>query len=194
MIKIALLGAPGSGKSKLARSLSRKLDDVGIVDGYVDKLTKLTTQKYGANTSFVQEIQVLGARWAAEDAAIAQHTCVITCGTIYESIIYASSVQPWAHNEQTLLEDHVYIQTVMSALGAMATKTFDYHALFYLPWESEGEHSWESVVNAKIPEVLNGLGLAYVTLTGTNKQKVERVTEFIAPLIVAPTEDEQPTV
>lgn len=193
-MKIALLGAPGSGKSKLARSLARKIDNSAIVDGYVDKLQKQTSNTYGPNTNFVQELQVMGARWAAEDAVIRQDKHCITCGTIYESIIYASSVAPWQLNEQTLVQDQIYIQTVMGALGAMGIKTYDYTALFYLPWEEDDEHSWSMVINAKIPEVLDGYGYSYVTLTGTNKQKVERVTELIAPLITPATEDEQQAV
>lgn len=193
-MKIALLGAPGSGKSKLAQSFGRKLG-WHVVDGYVDKLQKQTGLAYSNETSFAEEIQVLGARWAAEDAARSKYPNTITCGTIYESLIYASSILPWAVNEQTMLEDQVYIQTMMGAFGAMAMKTFDYHGLFYLPWEDgHDEHSWGAVVNKQIPQVLNGLGLAYVTLTGTNKQKVERVTELITPLIFESTEDEQSAV
>lgn len=192
-MKIALLGAPGSGKTKLARAIAKKLDGCTVVDNYVQKLQKQIGAPFGPNSSFPAEIEVLGARWTAEDSVKTEHS--VTCGTLYESIIYASSITPWSVGEQTLIEDQIYVQTMMSAFGALGIKTYDYHALFYLPWENrESDHSWDAVVNAKIPEVLAGFGLAYVTLTGTNKQKVERVTELITPLITSPTEDEQPTV
>lgn len=194
-MKIALLGAPESGKTKLAKAVARKAEGFGIVDNYVDKLSKLTGGVYGSSTSFPAEIEVLGARWAAEDHAANKHEHVITCGTIYESIIYASSIQPWALNEHTLMGDQVYIATVMGALGALATKTVDYTCLFYLPWEGrDHDHSWHAVVNAKLPEVLQGFGVPYVTLTGTHKEKVERVTGIISQILAALAEDEQQAV
>lgn len=196
-MKLAVLGAPGANKTKFAQSLARKLNGPEkwtVVDGYVDKLKKQTGLDFGAQTNFVQEIEVLGARWAAEDEAYKNDANSITCGTIYETIIYASNQSKlYAPTEDELIKEQIYIQTMMHAFGALEQMTFDYHALIYLPREGKFDRDWSEVVDAKIPEVLEGFGKHPATLRGTHKQKVDRAIEYLSPLFPA-TPDEQPAV
>jgi hypothetical protein len=192
-MKIVLVGAPGAGKSKLAASLKRKLgSEWGVIDGYADRLNKQINwvrEPEVWETSYVHEIQMMAARWTAEDAH--PRSNLITCGSIYETIIYASSIHPWAGDEHMLVEDQAYIYTMMTAFGTLQHKVYDYDIIFYLPWpEEKRDHSWYAVIDAKIPELLVGYGLPFIGLTGTNKQKTNEALKFITAYREATTPED----
>lgn len=199
-MKVALAGAPGSGKTKLARALKRKLgDDWKVIDGYANRLAKKVGDPQllddGYLTSFPYELEVMTSRWIEEETAYNDILNTITCGTLTETLIYAASIQPWMQTEQQYLDDINFIQLMMTTLGELHRRAFDYNLVFFLPLEEPG-HSWYTVVDAKIPQVLDGHGIPYVVLNGTHEQKVVDAFETIQSLInlhrVA--EDEQQSV
>lgn len=202
-MKVALLGAPGSGKTRVANALARKLGkNWRVVDGYVDRLAETTGWPYGADVSFDsyrQQLEVVSQRWVLEDQASHRGHHTITCGSIFESIIYTSAFSTrlaQMEDEAQLIRENFATQCIMSLLGVMATRDFDYDALFFLPLESPTPGEWSSVVNAKLPEVLEGQFKYAVTLTGTHKLKVTRAFEITNAIFGASQapEDDQPAV
>jgi hypothetical protein len=202
-MKIALLGAPGANKSKVARlTLARmkrlELGQWAVIDGYVEKLQQRTGLPYGEASGFTHNLSVITDRWVREAEAMNKGYNSITCGTIYESIMYSSFgtlfVSPY---EAQMVEDQLYYQVMMQALGALESRTLDYDAIFWLPWSQrvaeEHEGTWDAVLNAKLGETLDGFGRYVITLIGTDKQKADRVVEVIRAIhkVKTPPDDEQ---
>lgn len=201
-MKVALLGAPGAGKTKIARRVVKRLNaeskDWTVIDGYVEKLRERTGHPYGGQSDFHHTLQIIAERWILEDNAGVQQKHSITCGSIYETIIYASNrAMAPALNERGMVEDQVYAQTMMHALGALEARTFDYDAIFWIPRSTDNPatpDTWDAVVDAKLPEVLDGFFKYAMPLIGTDKEKVERATDVITLIQSETAKTEQPTV
>ena len=196
-MKVAILGPPAAEKTKIGRRLARRLTQAGgkrwtLIDGYVETLAEKTGKPYGGASDWSDNLEVIATRWIleAEAASVDRHT--ITCGSIYESLIYSSARGTFnPANERQMLVERQLNMLMMQALGALETMTFDYHALFWLPWSDdhpeEWDHTWGGVVNAKLPEVLEGFGKYAVPLVGTDREKVDRAEDIITRILVATT-------
>jgi hypothetical protein len=209
-VKVSLLGAPNSGKSKFARSLARRLNREceqkwKVIDGYVDSLAKQTGRTYGDvydRRAFPLNIQVLAERWRLEDEATNLGFHTITCGSIYETIIYAAAQGvpiATASDEQWMLNETYIAQTMMSALALLSELRFDYSMMFYLPlsksddWLKESDRDWSTVVDAKLSEVLEGQGRWARILEGTDKVKLYDAIEIIRRLPASPLDTQSST-
>lgn len=192
-MKIAILGAPGSGKTKIARKainlLNTKYDRKwGAVDGYVDELTKITGMDFGFTANFAQNLSVITARWVKEAEYYNKSNSTITCGSFYESFLYASfTTMLTSPNETAMLRDDMLNQVNMQALGSIEKTTYDYDAMFLLrynqqTWEAKAD-TWDQVVDAKIPEVLDGFGKNIILLDQkTDKAKAETIVEVVGKI------------
>jgi len=183
-MKIALLGAPGSGKTTIARKFNRGRSYWHVVDGYVEKLQRRTGFAFGADANFAQNLIVITERWMLEWEFYKNKLNTITCGTAYESFIY-SALQTYfvSATETELVRDQRFLQVMGTFFSTLAHVYYDYDALFFLPYdalktESE-QHSWHGVLNAKIPEVLAGSGKQAIVLTGTDREKVNTIKTTI---------------
>lgn len=194
-MKIAFLGAPGAGKTRLARKVIRMLNKLPeapggnwtIVDGYVDDLTKTTGLPFGADSNFPQNLSVLGKRWMEEVGQTYRGNSTITCGSLYETVIYSTFITlNDMETESEIVSRNAFNQLMMQTLGALEVSTYDYDAIFYLPWSADRrslEHSWDAVVDAKLPEVLDGFSKVYFTLDQkTQKAKADRVIDVIGKI------------
>jgi hypothetical protein len=213
-MKVALLGAPGSGKSKVARLSLRRLNRLPleklpgdqtnppgrqwkIIDGYVEKLQERTGLPFGEISTFPHNLAVITDRWVREAEAQGQGLNTITCGSIYESILYSTfSTLITSSREDGMVHDQMFHQVMMHTLGALESSTYDYDAIFWLPWTQEhydqDVHSWAAVVNAKRPEALDGFSKSVIPLIGSDKVRADRVVEVIRAIaeITSPPDDE----
>lgn len=187
-MKIGIIGAPGAGKSKLAKKLSYSLGQhvfdkaPKVIDGYVEKLEEQTGYAYGYFCTYVQNFQIIYQRWTLEQIAQHKGHDTITCGTIYETICYSgllaldSSLHPEAN-------EFMEARTAMTALAMMEVNMFDYDVLLYLPYDGETilakGRSYDTVIDRKVPEILEGHFKQALTLDGTDRENVKRVTEVV---------------
>lgn len=199
-MKVALLGSPGAGKSAVARKLTTRLGkEWRVIDGYVDKLTTRTGHPFGAifdRSAFRRNVQVIGERWTLEDAAQHKGLNTITCGSIFETIVYAAAqgmpIQRLG-SEQLMLEEIEIAKQMMSTFGLLASMEFDYDALFYLERKSNTD-TWDRVVDAKLPEVLDGQFKQALVLRGTDKEKVQTAYDIIDTIQNALAKNDQQAV
>lgn len=205
-MKVALLGAPGSEKTKIARRISRRLNtdhkSWSVVDGYVDRLRSRTGREFGQISTLEDNLMVHLERRTLEDEIAAKHMHSITCGSIYETIIYTAARSmniPFLGDEQWVLEENYLARIAMESFGVLEQYTFDYDALFYLPLKSgtpdtDSARDWNTVVDAKLGDVLEGFYRGAVRLDGTDYAKVNRGTEIIRTITQATADtDEQAT-
>jgi hypothetical protein len=214
-MKIALLGAPSSGKTKVAKAIARRMNEYdldgapdrsrghdrywAVVDGYVERLAKRSGLTYGVEADWPMNVQVMGHRWEAEAHAVKDGSNAICCGTIYETMVYGNihsllnMRQPATEREMLAVSE--YHAAMMSFMGAMENTTVDYDVMFYLPFEGDS-HTWEGVVDAKIDGVLEAFYRKAYTLPGTTKEKADAATEAIREIqrvtTVPPTPDVDP--
>lgn len=188
-MKVGIIGAPGAGKSEFARKLSsaltRKeiLPKVKVIDGYVDKLTEQTGYAYGYFATYEQNFQILFQRWTLEQIAEAKGQNTLTCGTIYETICYAAIHANQASVRAEDQEEFLKGRTAMTALGMIESSIFSYDALFFLPYDGktllEKGHSYDVVIDRKVPEILSGHFKQALPLNGTVKENVRYATEIV---------------
>jgi ABC-type glutathione transport system ATPase component len=176
-MKVGLIGAPGAGKTDVGKRIVRALNRERhggwtLVDGYVDELTRRTGVTYGfEKTSTAHNIQVASTRWTKEAMDIHKGFNTVTCGTIYETMLYEAI--RWIHpptNEAAYLDWLQEGQTVMQFLQLIDQATFNYDLLFFLPL-GDHDHTWSGMLSAKIPEILEARFRYAPELTGTPRQK-----------------------
>lgn len=184
-MKVAILGAPGSGKSAvggaLVRNLNRGRGSWKLIDGYVDGLAAKTGREYGVKGDIPHNIQIMAERWTREAQALHAGHSTITCGSIYETIIYTAltRLRPPV-DEQELLDWTHEARTTMQFLNLMEQMTFNYDVLLYLPVGDDAKNTWHEVIDAKLPEVLSGCFRYAVPLREpTLRQKVKHGLKVI---------------
>lgn len=186
-MKIALLGAPGSNKTEVALRLARNLnrDRTGlrwvVIDSYVDALEVRTGREYDMAADIPHNVQIMAERWTKEAEALHRGDSTITCGSIYETIVYTALTRltPPA-DEGELMQFMHEAQTAMQFLGLMEEMTFNYDALFLLGQAKPNDHTWYNVINTKLPEVLEGAFRYAVPLhEETTRQKVKHALAVI---------------
>lgn len=197
-MKIGVVGAPESGKSVYARKLATSIVKRGIldkrpkiIDGYVDDLAKRTDRAYGHLATYPLNFQVMFERWTRELEAEKEGRDSITCGTLYETMIYSAFHTMKVQDD---IEERLQARAAMTAIGMFETLITNYDFLVYLP--SRGidsiSHTYGDVVDRKIPEVLESYFKKFIDLRNTNQtNEVKFTTDVIQKYL---TQDEQPPV
>src|SRR4051812_40126539 len=91
-LRIALVGAPQSGKTELAKQLETALSPrkAVVVDDYVSELGNRTNLAFSHYANYLGNCQVAIARYNAECTAQLKQVAVITCGTVLETTVYSA--------------------------------------------------------------------------------------------------------
>lgn len=134
-MNIALVGAPGSGKTKLAKELVYHLDDVKVVDDYVQEIEKETNIAIGSIIDYVGNMALIVGRYGRENLARSKHKNVITCGTIFESsIYYAAHVAAFRETstEEQLQEYAPRVDASLRIMACFYNDLMPYDHIFYL--------------------------------------------------------------
>lgn len=132
-MKIGLLGAPGAGKSKLAKALAKNLDGAVVVDNYVQRLQKRTSLALGPWASYSENLMIAGVREAERKAKPGEHQ--ITVGTMMDTMAYVmlySDVVMHRQDRHEAMTTYYEAQAVVNGLSMWYTQTWDYDLCFYL--------------------------------------------------------------
>jgi hypothetical protein len=154
-VKIAIIGAPGSGKTDVAVALADKFPTgpTALVDGYVEELGNVTGFAYGHATGFTGNLQIAFERLRAEQYA-RQNDRIITCGTLIETVLYtrlyAEGRINAAPNEEIIRELNRANNTA-ALYGQLIWDTWRYDYVFInrLP-EAKRDDSWTSILDSDL--------------------------------------------
>lgn len=154
MKTIALLGAPGSGKTRLAEAIGDEYirndgcedcnTPVVVVDGYAQAVRDRGQYEIGLRGGYMANISIAVERYNAERAAYhEQYKTVILCGTIIETSVYLSqnfeAMMKVATSDEDKLQTAQRIEGTVKMLAVMYMDTFRYTKAFYLPTLSPPE-------------------------------------------------------
>jgi hypothetical protein len=190
-LKIAILGAPGSGKTELAEALANKFETgpTGIVDGYVDRLSDETDLVFGHAAGFTGNLQIAFERIRAEQLSDAYHLGVprrITCGTLVETILYTRlyaegrlKVAP----RSELSHEMIRGQNTSAIFGQLIWDTWRYDHVFINPYseakaEEEGD-SWNGMLNSDLISGVEAFFVAHQVLSGSVEQRAQQAYDWI---------------
>jgi ABC-type dipeptide/oligopeptide/nickel transport system ATPase component len=176
-MKIALIGAPGSGKSELADALTQKLDgSVAIIDDYVEAIARdesgLCT---GICASYISNLYILLGRYARERKVQDKADHSITCGTMIETAVYATLNAVKGQREA----DWVRVTNLMGIFGSFKNDTYDYDHVFLLPLENPQEGTAAEKVDKNLFMSVNAFGYHYTPLTGPLDERLEKALKII---------------
>lgn len=196
-MRIAILGAPGAGKTKLARRLAKEFD-LTLVDGYTQRLQRSTDLALGPWATYRENYMVAGARLAAE-AKVKDNYVVV--GTVIDTITYAIVKTDLARQQtaEGFREMYQHAQQAMGGLSAIYREWYPYCPAFWLP--SDSQESWVAALNAAYPPVLEAYNpdFTYLLPEGTLNDRTDiaieatRIAKEEAERPLRPAEGEPPT-
>lgn len=204
-MKVALLGGPGSGKTAFAKKLATQMgkgegnNRPVVIDKYVEGLTERTGYSFGAGATYPQNFQIVFKRWTLEQEVEHKGLDSITCGSLYETIIYAVISSNLLEESQGMdpisgLQD----RAAMNFFGMLETMMYNYHAIFYLPYDGktilDKGASYDIVIDRKIPEVLEGYSKEYIRLDESEKANTQHAFDIVRTIRDSLNEDESSEV
>ncbi len=163
-MRIALIGAPESGKSDLAVKLSEALG-VRVIDNYALDLASSTDLWIGFATSYVPNLLVCLERLKREFDVKAE-AGRITCGTMVDTMAYCAVYSSRVKEDSSPREidiDAIQAATIMNSINFMMDENWRYDFVFYLP--NRSERKLARVHDYALREVLATLSIDHTPLT-----------------------------
>jgi energy-coupling factor transporter ATP-binding protein EcfA2 len=188
-MRIALIGAPGSGKSELAKALEDKLDgDVGIVDDYMDEVQEYSRFVLDEHATYIGNLYILLGRYAKERLIEEEvKSCcdhLISCGTLVETTVY-TSLEAVNHQDDV---HWVRVQNMMNIIGTFFQDTWRYDHTFVLQLPNPDTDDIAGKVDRHLFMAINSFGIHYTPIDGSLDERVAKVLEAIKK-----DDDETPT-
>jgi hypothetical protein len=144
-MKIAVLGAPGAGKTAFARELVGLLskddfDRFFLIDDYMRDLRLRTGLEYAGYGSHVDDLQVVFKRREWELAWKRNNT--VTVGTVLDSTVHCFvRTDEAARNRREVGLQAERLRTIAGTFGLLYTDTWDYDYAFLLRYKGDDWHS-----------------------------------------------------
>jgi hypothetical protein len=184
-MRIAIIGAPGAGKSDLANRLAPYLK-LHKVDNYIDKLEKKTGIAMGYLADFVPQLMCAAERIEAEYYQMQRYSeDYVLCGTTVESVAYIAirAVDSLQYTE----DKHAATARAQAAIDAatLLLEHWNYDHVLYLPLSQSHEDDWDKRLDRSIQEALAMLSIDHTPLTSDN-----HFTEALAAIDVPLSEDD----
>lgn len=176
MMRIALVGVPGAGKSRIARKLEKEFG-FPVIDGYVDRLESQIDKSLGFNADFIPNLGVAYERLFREWEVLKDEDSYIICGTVLESACYTSI---WAASTMHLAESQIIqrqsINAIMDIFGIITVENWAYDLVFYLPPPQDATEL-ENRLDFSIRDGFAMLGIDHVPLT--DDDRVEQASTIV---------------
>lgn len=165
-MNIGIIGAPGSGKSKLAEELAVSLSGSSvIVDDYVESIEEDSDIAISQVTDYLGNLLVAMTRYTDERYARSRYDNVITCGTLIETAVYyAMHIDSVTRviTEEEKASYAVRADAMMRMLSCLYADTVSYDHVFFLPSEDGGEDV--KFMDTQIQAALGGFKLFDATI------------------------------
>lgn len=181
MKKIALAGAPGSGKARLAGALAKELDDASVIfaSDYVAQVeasTDIACEGYVA--PYLGDVAVAIQRYGNERVVSnANPSFLITCGTLAETQLYTAISLSLAGGEMAWAIANV----TMGFYALMGMTVWDYDLVLRLPLvDSSIELDIE--LDAGLDESLRKHKVSYTTLPSWEEGQLDTALAWIEGL------------
>lgn len=191
MLKIALIGAPNSGKTELAQQLSQALPDrdTRIVDNYIAEVEKRSDSVLGHYATYLGNIQAAVGRFEHERTHFkkdVEGAIGIACGTLVENAVYTATLAYITHqssggDSSFRMANDTRANLTMTWLAILAHDLWDYDLVYYLPLPEDAD-KWDAIVDQNIPESAEALNVEYVTLPTARDARVGIVLQEILEL------------
>ena len=167
---IALVGAPGSGKTELANDIveTEQFQDHVVIDNYAQTTSTYTNLALGPYATYVGNYLVAADRLRREVRAIKHNEDHIVCGTLIETAVYMS-MRGGLDNVGGSSEAN-RIAAFMQMLGMLFNDVGGYDKIFYLPLVDGSEINKR--VDSEIVDALGVFGVPYITLGEDRVQEV----------------------
>lgn len=151
MKRIALLGIPGAGKSRLAEELHNEIvrrdggcdcdTPVAIVDDYAFDVRDRGEYAIGLEGGYMANVSIAIERYNQERAwAHGGMKTIITCGTIIESSVYLAQhferSLPLQDTDEEKIQEAQRLESTVKMMAILYMDTFRYDKAFYLPSKS----------------------------------------------------------
>lgn len=149
MKTIALIGAPGAGKSALANAIEDKVlaneprcqscpPPIIVVDNYAYETRDKGEYEIGLNGGYMANIDIASTRYRRERLAAHQEPkYMITCGTVVETATYLAQgferTLAIRQTEEDKQDEAKRFQGCTGMLAVLYMDTFKYDQAFYLP-------------------------------------------------------------
>lgn len=162
-MRIALIGAPESGKSALAAKLGEALG-IPIIDNYATDLGDATHLWIGPASSYIPNLLVALERYKREFGDEVANGR-ITCGTAVETMAYCACYSARVKEDSSPDEirfDAIQAATIMNTINFMMEDGWRYDFVFYLPTKSERKMYRE--LDYAIREILATLSIDHTPL------------------------------
>lgn len=192
MIKVGLIGVPGSGKSDLAYGVASN-EDV-VIDGYVEDLASSLDMHITYQSTYIPNLMVVFQRETSERMATVngrgKDAVRITCGTILDSLAYAAvKVENYANSPKTDLTRRQLFREMSAAqvISIMLEDLWEYDHLFYLPPPADLDSPHLQRVNETIQAGMQKWNIPAVDLSG--KKISDRLTAFYETIHSKETSD-----
>lgn len=187
-LKIALVGAPNSGKTELAQQIQQALPErsLQIVDKYVEDLQKHTGLAFDHYANFHGNAMIALRRVEEElnrtsvlnpDGGL---EVLVTCGSAIETTVYSaffalSNSKTGNPGVNAMNDKRTF--TAMTWLGTLAHDTWDYDYAFYVPYD--GKDDWQLIVDEHIAEAAESLGVKLIDLPLARDLRLAKVEETL---------------
>lgn len=194
---IAFIGAPGAGKSELAKAVAEKYEDgdqIVVVDDYVSHITDDMNIAVGVFGNYFVNLLIYFERWKAERVAFQTGKNAIICGSDIDSFIYAHMGVEALQHEITTPQTEQLQARANNALvmhQMLMTDFFRKSLVYYLPRPEKlvvpgqdvdpNEH-FDKRIDDKIRAFILSLPVEIPMLTGTPAEKVDRILADIENL------------
>jgi hypothetical protein len=179
-MNIGLVGAPGSGKTALAKDIWQNLEESYIVDSYINDVEDRSNIHIGSLIDYVGNMMVILERYALENKARAEYEHVITCGTLFESSIYYTAHVLAFKETASEADAEAYAPRVDASLRMMACFYNDimpYDHIFYL--RLGGGTPEAQFIDQQLQVATAGFKLRDMVALDVDEDRVKKVMEVI---------------
>lgn len=188
MKRIAIIGAPKSGKSDLALEVEKSIlgghptiKKVHVVDDYIPAWQSRTGMAVGEFGTYIVNSQIALERLNVEEQALniyqdakLDDLLLITCGSLIETVVYHSfnsyclALHNGSDQPSGAMQGDPRAHTTMQWLTLLKADTWKYDKVFYTPLSDElkadEENGVITMVDNNIPLAAEALQIKYDTV------------------------------